>query len=170
MEFSKIVAGFPPGIRVPAELELLCKWVQENGYPISGLFKLSAQSYTTLHYWFGHDRVVSRFGIFGAGSDGTMYCVWQQDDGQEIIVYLESEGDRGVLTKNFRDFLRLLAIGYGELFIDDLTLPPTKMGAPAAFQQWVTETFQVTIPQVGNEITLPARETCQDIDAWIERV
>ena len=167
---EEIEGRFPPNIRMPEELRHFCSWVMENGYPISGCFKLRSDYYEAVKYWFGKDDFVHRFGMFGAGADGSLHNLWVQDDGKVVVVHMGSEGDSNfVLAENFKDFLRLLAIGYSELGFDDLSKPPAPEGINPKFQQWVRDTYKVTIPTLGSEIIVPAKERCQDFTAWIEQ-
>jgi hypothetical protein len=168
---DEIEAKFSPRIALPHELRQLCSWVQTHGYPISGCFEIRANYYDAIRYWFGKDTVTDRFGMFGAGADGSLYNLWIQDDGRIPIVHMGSEGENNfVLASNFKEFLRLLAVGYDEIGFDDLSVPPKSEDINPEFQSWVRETFQVSIPTVGTEITLPAQAQHQDFQAWIEQV
>jgi len=60
-----------------------------------------------------------------------------------------------------------LAVGYGEIGFDDLSRPATKV-PNAVFQRWVSETFSVSIPATGGEITERAKATHDDFDQWIQ--
>ncbi|MCT4581019.1 MAG: hypothetical protein N4A35_06340 [Flavobacteriales bacterium] len=161
--YDTIKKGIPNTIAIPHELELFCNWLDQNGYPISGCFELRADDGETMRYWLGMEGHSDRFGIFGAGSDGSLYAFWMDDEGQQKIVHLGSEGGQlYILADNFIDFLRLLAIGYDEIGFADLSktveewnisqgLPPND-GINSIFQKWVKTTFKTTIPIKGNEI------------------
>ncbi len=161
--FQKIQKGIPNTISIPKELELLCNWLDTHNYPISGYFELRADDGETMRYWLGVENLSNRFGIFGAGSDGSLYAFWINDEGQQKIVHLGSEGGQlYILADNFIDFLRLLAIGYDEIGFADLEqtisdwntsqgFPPNE-GINPIFQDWVKTTFKTSIPLKGNEI------------------
>lgn len=159
---------FPPAIAIPQELILLRAWLMEHGYPISGYFELRADDYDVMGAWFDRKPVAQRLAMFGAGPDGSPYSLWVQDDGRISVVHMGSEGTNNcVLTTNFVQFLRLLAVGYDEIGFDDLAAPPPEDCVNPAFQDWVRRTFSVEIPETGLEITDAARNNCQDFQAWM---
>ena len=117
--------GFPPSIRFPEELGLLCDWTEQNGYPVSGSFELRADDGEAIYWWFRSHAADDRLAQFGAGADGSLYCVWKQADGREPIVHLGSEGDAlMVLAGSIQEFITLLAVGDGEIGFEDLPAPP----------------------------------------------
>jgi hypothetical protein len=63
-----------------------------------------------------------------------------------------------------------LAIGYSEIGFDDLSQPPDAEGVNPAFQGWVRDTFKVSIPSTGIEITTPSQNQHQNFQAWIDDV
>ena len=143
--------------------------MHENGYPISGYFELSSHEDETIRLWFGSDKAVGHLAQFGSGPDGSLYCIWRQEDGRTPFVHMGSEGQNNiVLASDALGFLRLLAVGYDEIGFVDLSSPPeNKEEVNPAFQTWVTSTFNVTIPLTGQEITRPAQETHDDFEKWI---
>src|ERR1700677_1518689 len=149
---------FPAHIPIPPPLVQLCGWLETNGYPISGDFELRPDDGNSIKYWFGKDTVGDRFAVFGAGGDGSLYVIWQQDDGRTPVAHMGSEGIHNfVLAADFVDFLRLLAVGYDEIGFSDLGCRPSGDGINPAFQEWVRTTFSVAIPGTGAEITGPAQ-------------
>ncbi|SHI86362.1 SMI1/KNR4 family protein [Pseudozobellia thermophila] len=158
--FSEIKNGIPETIPVPKALKLLCDWVDENDYPISGGFELMADDGESIGSWFDSEDVSDRFGVFGTGPDGSLYALWIDDDGHQKIVHLGSEGDAlYILADSFVDFLRLLAIGYSEIGSADMTKTAEEWNSDdddesinPDFQKWVSATFHVTIPKTGSEI------------------
>ena len=168
MKVEQLQATFPTSIAIPDALAQLCAWHEFNGYPISGGFELYADVHNSIELWFGTPAVVDRFGVFGCGPDGSLFAIWRQDDGRQPIVHMGSEGQNNfVLACNGVDFLRLLAIGYDEIGFEDLSQPPTT--APnKLFQNWVAQTFAVSIPTIGSEITKAAENTHDNFEAWIE--
>jgi len=169
MDADKLAASLPQAIPIPAELRRLCDWLEEHGYPVSGGFEIREHDDETIRCWFGTDKAVGSLGQFGAGPDGSLYCVWRDPNGKSPIVHMGSEGQNNfVLASNAIDFLRLLAIGYDEIGFDDLSNPPSTDDANPAFQDWVSSTFTVSIPRIGIEITEPAQASHSDFQKWID--
>jgi hypothetical protein len=166
---ESISKHFPTGIVIPSELKALCEWNEKNGYPISGYFELRSGDGDDFFYWFGSRHADSDLALFGAGGDGSMYCVWKQEDGRQPIVHLGSEGDElKVLAKDMEDFLRLLAVGYGDLGHEDTSLPPEdKEEINPTFQNWIKNELKLTIPETGDEIIKTAISTHDDFAAWV---
>jgi len=165
---AEIKKGFPETVPCPEELALLVDWVKRNGYPISGYFELRADDGDTMFYWFGFRNVEKQLGQFGAGPDGSLYCVWDDEKGGYPIIHMGSEGQENkILASSFVDFLRLLAIGYGEIGFEDMASSPEENESNPTFQAWVKETFHVSIPNCGVEITNQAQEAKPDFQEWI---
>lgn len=171
MSPDQIKAGFPKEIPFPQELQQLCDWTSENSYPISGYFRLRADDGKGISYWFGFPNVTSRFGIFGLGPDGSLYAIWDDGQGGYPVVHLGSEGQNNmVLASDFIEFLRLLAVGYGELGFEELSQPPCDVEQNAIFKAWVENQFTTSIPTVGTDITLPAQTRHPNFQEWINDV
>ena len=158
---DKVKEGFPEGFPFPSELDMLCDWVDANGFPISGYFRIFAnEDKEAITFWMGFNDVNDYFGIFGKSADGSMYSLWRDEAHNTYkIVHMGSEGNQlFVLAHNFVDFLRLLAIGYDEIGFCDLSkLPEENEGYDAdtvnpRFAEWVRTTFNVTIPGTGEEL------------------
>lgn len=171
MNGDDIKKGFPPNIPFPRELEQLIDWTIQNGYPISGCFELRAGDADTMFYWFGFRHVDDKLAQFGAGPDGSLYCIWDAGENCYPVVHLGSEGNEiKVLASNFKDFLRLLAIGYDELGCEDLTKPPEETEVNFAFQNWVKNQFNTNIPTNGSEfIALEENGKCR-FENWVDHV
>lgn len=167
MLIDEIKKGIPDNLEIPGELDSLVEWVEENGYPISGCFELRADDGDTMFYWFGFRDVEKLLGQFGAGADGSLYCIWDNGTGEFPIVHMGSEGDSlFVLAPNFVEFLRLLAVGYSEIGFEDLNLPPEEDESNEIFSEWVSETFDVEIPSIGSEVT--SKYSGPDFQKWVE--
>jgi hypothetical protein len=167
-----IQKGFPSSISFPEELGLLCDWTEQNGYPISGYFELRADDGEAIYWWFRSHAADDRLAQFGAGADGSLYCVWKQDDGREPIVHMGSEGDAlMVLASNMKEFITLLAVGYGEIGFEDLSAPPESQDdVNPRFQRWVAETFAVTIPSTGRDIVARATSEHDDFKIFVDSI
>jgi len=74
--YTRIKKEIPKTITVPQELKLLCDWVDENDYPISGLFELREDDGDSIKSWFDNAAISDRFGVFGFGPDGSIYAFW----------------------------------------------------------------------------------------------
>jgi len=114
-----------------------------------------------------------------------MAAFWLDDAGTQRIVHLGSGSGSllcCVLADDPIDFLRLLAIGYDEICWDDqYSAPPNELlddDAPVvrpntAFQKWVIETFDVTIPRTALEIVkypsnMGDRKSRDPFCRWVE--
>lgn len=170
---DKVREGFPEGFPVPAELELLCDWADEHGFPISGYFRVHAnEDKEDITFYMGFNNVNDRFGVFGKSADGSMYALWRDDANDTKVVHMGSEGNHlMVLAHTFVDFLRLLAIGYDEIGFCDLSIPPQENEGydpetvNPRFAEWVRTTFNVTIPATGDEIV---NVYDKSFDNWIQ--
>ncbi len=165
--------------------ELKAGWTDDER-PGGTIIEFSAEGNAELHYWFGHERrdVLDRLCVFAhTGAEGSMAAFWLDDGGKQRIVHLGSGSGAVmccVLADDPIDFLRLLAIGYDEICWndafsespnadDELFVHPN-----IAYQNWVQETFGVTIPKTALEIVRnPAEMGDEDsLDAfcrWVEQ-
>jgi hypothetical protein len=136
----------------------------EYGRPGGTAIEFVACGGQDLHPWFGGNEPLQRRPCVFAqtGADGSVAAFWLSKDDQLKIVHMGS-GSGSVLTcvlaDNAVDFLRLLAIGYDELcWNDEFSAPPNTRNPDFTvepneiFQQWVRDTFQVTIPAIASEI------------------
>lgn len=123
-----------------------------------------AEGSVYLHQWFGaeHDEIKQRLCVFAqTGGEGSMGAFWLSDADEVKIVHLGSGSGsllNCVLADNGVDFLRLLAIGYDEICWDEAFDSPPEANTEfivqpnIEFQNWVKETFHVTIPETALEI------------------
>ncbi|MEM8528314.1 MAG: hypothetical protein AAGG68_26970 [Bacteroidota bacterium] len=129
-----------------------------------------------MKYWLGFDDLSDRFGVFGSSPDGSLYSIWLDDDHNQKIVHLGSEGgELYILSNTFVDFLRLLAIGYDEIGFADMSKTAEEWSAAIDmdidecininFRNWVKQKFNVDIPSKGEEITNIGDDT---FSKWIE--
>ena len=169
---NEIRRHFPEQIKFPYELEQLCDWLSENGYPISGDFELLADDGEFFFHWFGSHAADDKLALFGSGPDGSLYAIWLQEDGRQPIVHLGSEGDNlKVLAFSMLEFIQLLSIGYSEIGHDDLSKPPkTTDGINPKFQKWVKDIIQIEIPKIGNQIVQSAIDKHDNFNAWVATV
>ena len=70
-----------------------------------------------------------------------------------------------------KEFITLLAIGYGEIGFEDLSVPPQEEeDINPKFQKWVEDTFSVKIPATGGEIVDRATKAHEDFPAYVASV
>ena len=174
MNRSELAASFPETISLPPEIAELCDWQDEQGAEavLGGYFELRENDDETFSCWFGSDSPINELAQFGAGGDGSLFCIWRKPDGTRPIVHLGSEGDElYVLAVCAVDFLRLLAIGYSDIGSADFDLPSSDEGSPdninPEFQRWVRDEFDVAIPETGSEIVLPDDQRHQEFRHWV---
>ena len=172
MDTNALAATFPTTIQLPNEIRALCEWAANNGRHISGYFELCGHDDETLRCWFGTERAIGDLAQFGSGADGSLYCIWRAPDGSLPVVHLGSEGDAiYVLAPSALEFLRLLAIGYDEIGFADLASPPTEEdreeNVNPTFQQWVADTYDVSIPDTGGAIVNLDSPKHAALQGWI---
>jgi len=156
------------------EDELKAGWTDDER-PGGTIIEIAGSGNQGLEHWFGNDdpNVLNRLCVFArTGAEGSMAALWLDEKGTQKIVHLGSGSGSTlvcVLAPEPVDFLRLLAIGYDEICWnsefsaepnagDDITVHPNK-----PFQDWVAETFHVTIPKTADEIvTYPSEMDDED--------
>lgn len=171
--FEQIAASVPPGTILPPELRAVCDELDRVGYPISGRMEIRPDDFGGIVAWFGGDaEMASQFAPFGAGPDGSILAFWLLDgtDARNApVVHLGSEGDRCmVLARDFREFLRLFAIGYGELGFDDLSQPPRDPGSANWLRAMVREQYMLDVPATGAGMVAAAQAASPSVEAAIE--
>jgi hypothetical protein len=191
---DQMLAAFPPRIKVPEELVAYFRWLDEqdlyrnfdgDGFRHALVDPSQKQScigvlppdaeYAKLWTQSDDPEVYERLAKFcRTGGDGSYAALWLDNDGQVQIVHLGSGSGSvmlGVMVKNPVDFLRLLAIGYGELCwpehhartpddifaeeYEDQFGDDTGMEFPAppmALRNWLGSRFDVAVPEVASEI------------------
>ena len=169
IEDNKTYTDRSDGIRFGSlfsEQELKSTWTEKERYGGTNI-EFVACGNSGLEYWFGHNRkeVLNRLCVFArTGFDGSMAAFWLDDNHDQKIVHMGSGSGSTlvcVLAEDCVDFLRLLAIGYDEIcWSEEFSQPPnTNLGKGEQFihphidfQEWVSKTFNVTIPKNALEI------------------
>lgn len=169
---DRIEAEFPPGVKMPGEMRRLCDFLDRTEYPISGSMKLRPEG-EGLKGWFGAgSEAWHQLAGFGAGPDGSTLASWLYagpDVASAPVVHLGSEGDQlVVLADNFREFLALFGIGYGELGFDDLSRPPAKPESAERLRAWLAAEFGIRCPETGIELVRRAQALHPDFAAWVQ--
>jgi len=170
--FENIAANVPPGTILPPELRAVCDELDRVGYPISGCMKIRPDDFGGLLAWFGADaEMASQFAPFGAGGDGSILALWLlngMDARNAPVVHLGSEGDPCmVVARDFREFLRLFAIGYNELGFDDLSQPPSDPGSANWLRAMVRERYNLDVPVTGAEVVIAAQAATPSVEVAI---
>ena len=112
------------------------------------------------------------------GGDGSHVAFWRDDEGHRQIVHLGYEGRVCLVGHTPLDFLRLLAIGYEAVSEDCLpspSTPPAEEGRNQLYRAWLSESYNVTIPQTAIEIVGnipgPWSETSDDpFWLWVNKI
>ncbi len=160
---AELATAFPKAIELSADIRKFHEWFEQNGAVIgNGLFPLPHDD-ADITWHSGGKRTLGRLGVILCEDDGSRYCVWQSDDGRQPIVFLPAAGGEAcVLAENAIDFFRLVAVGYEDIWLEqyrggNFGEPETDTWVNHDFREWVTETFEVTIPQTGNAIVRKAQ-------------
>lgn len=169
---DQIAAEFPPGVSMPSELRALCDYLDRSGYPLSGGNRLRPEG-ETLKGWFGDgSEAWKQLAGFGAGPDGSILALWMyagQDSSNAPVVHLGSEGNSlVVLADSFREFLQLLAIGYGELGFDDLNAPPKEPGTAEGLRAWLASEYGIRPAPSAAELVRRAQSRHPDFGQWVQ--
>ena len=150
------------------------------------IIEFAGEGNVSMKYWFGHERpeVLNRLCVFArTGAEGSMAAFWLDDRGQQKIVHMGSGSGSTlvcVLADDPVDFLRLLAIGYDEIcWISATSGPPNSEGGLLVhrnleFQNWVAQSFSVTIPKTAGEIVkhpseMGDTESLDEFCQWVEK-
>lgn len=163
---NAIQVGFPPG-----DLRQLREFTATNDGTISGCFELEDDGRGSALAWFDGDaEAASLFAVFGRGPDGSLYAFWLHGNSEierAPIVLLDSECDgNAVIASDFREFLRLLAIGYEEPGRYPTTEPEDRESA-AALRDWLAKEFSLAAPETAKDIVASAGRQHPGLEEWI---
>lgn len=191
--FDRFLASFPADLQPPEPLLRYFRWADAQGLGRSNgdyhyaLIDPSQDASAVVltpvdpdhaRYWMDSEdpAITSRFAPFcRTGGDGSYAALWRDDAGATRIVHMGSGSGSamvGVLGETPVDFLRLLAIGYGELcWPETHAITPTEAffeengedeeewyeGAqppvkPEALQAWLLSEFAVSVPDTAVEV------------------
>ncbi|MFC7348324.1 hypothetical protein ACFQO9_16515 [Chryseobacterium zhengzhouense] len=155
-----IKQNFPTEVHFPIELEVLCNWIDENGYDnILTDIKLYGFQDSMTNYFDNGQKLEKYIGAFGHSADGSIFAILQIENNQKVV-HLGPKGSNWfIVADNFVEFLKILAIGYPHLTEDDLEKPPIESNPNDKFKKWVETTFNVTIPNSAKKITNKADKT-----------
>lgn len=168
---DEVQANFPDGIALPMCLRMLCDYLDENGYPLSGCFEICDWGRKDAEGWFPNDLATQqKVAIFGRGSTGSSYALWLVADpnpNEAPVVLFGSEGEFIVLASNAVEFCRLLGLGYTEVECDDLSNPPAEWSETAPLRSWLADKLHLDFPAIGQEIARKAQKKHRGFGAWM---
>ncbi|MDP8100837.1 hypothetical protein [Phocoenobacter atlanticus] len=171
----------PKDMQIPEELRLLYKWIEENNFYIDDengkrvglLYSPQSEPKGTIirftcdekdtWYWFDDNQDLEfkeRFCCFATSADGSMCGLWKSDTDEIKIVHIGSGSGSTllcILANNMLGFIRFLAIGYSEIcWEEEFSISPYEedpnLERNIYFENWVTKTFNIEIPQIATEI------------------
>lgn len=169
---------FPAGLPVPQPLRDLLRAFPQLRQPsasVSGSFAFHAQPPGAVARYFGEaghaggQAAAQHLGVFGVEPDGSAIAIWRAPQGGLPVVYLGSEGGGRVLASDALQFLRLLAVGYGEFALyGNLDEPPEEDGEVAPeLLAWLAAQG-LSVPATGEDILAEAEQRWPDFDGWVE--
>ncbi|MDT0268180.1 hypothetical protein RM844_18005 [Streptomyces sp. DSM 44915] len=157
-----------------AELDRLTEYLAASGVvPAEGFrpHPLGAESP-------GYPGADDRLRTFAtATSTGSSYAIWLRDDRAPLaslpVVFLADEGGLGLVARDFREFLRVLATGWspwggwhGVEYDDEDTA--AEEGEGAAFRAWLAAEFGIAPATDPNEVVRATEaELWEPFAAWI---
>ena len=129
----------------------------------------------------GGEGALGWFANFLVRGDGALFCLWRTEDGRFPVVFMPGNGVRPfILARDSLEFLRFLAIGYEDLWTKDHGIdlhggPPSYSEPPESevqvnpeFRNWVSDTFNVSIPQTGKATIEQARAEFPEWQTWFD--
>ncbi len=172
MKPSNIEATFLKDHRLPQPIVEICKFLEVNGYPISGCFELSIIGMEDLHQWFANQpSVCEQLLPFGRGASGDVYALWLTeglDENHAPVVMFGSEGELVVLAQDSQEFCRLLCLGYAEIGLDNPAACPTDFDETAPFREFMLERYGFSIPTTAAPIIDEATARFPAFVEWVE--
>ena len=144
---------------LPDDLERAWAWLEDHGYAVDapGGYYVTVSGeddssilFTadgTLEGWLEPDEpgYADVLPIGEADGSGSIIALWRDGDAVRVVL-LGSDGERGILAQDAREFLTLLAIGYVELNGIALGAEPEDPVETSRFREWLEGTFGVTVP------------------------
>ncbi|MGW2304207.1 SMI1/KNR4 family protein [Streptomyces sp. NPDC001809] len=124
-----------------------------------------------LRNWTGNQVLAGdAFRVFGQDGTGGLAAVWCVRPGRPLaeqpVVFMGSEGERGVVAGNLSDFLWVLADGYGPM---EAALYPEREPRPDGAPAGIAERYATTPRRPAREIVEETRAEfasfSDDIDA-----
>jgi hypothetical protein len=166
-----IEVTFPNGQKLPDPIRSICRFLDGNGYPISGCFELSTIGIDDMNHWFHKTpAAVNQLLPFGRGACGDVYALWLTEGlapDEAPVVMFGSEGELKVLALNSLEFCRLLCLGYSEVGLEDHSLPSSEYEETRRFRSYMIQQFTFELPKNGDCIIQPAMARFPNFEAWV---
>ncbi|MET7475663.1 SMI1/KNR4 family protein [Streptomyces sp. NPDC005648] len=112
--------AFPPALADVAQVEFDYDDGEGVDFEPYDAFDSAEETTDWLRNWTGnHDLDGDAYRVFGQDGTGGLVALWRVRSGRPLadqpVVFLGSEGERGVVAANLSDFLWVLAAGLGPL-------------------------------------------------------
>lgn len=166
---QKVISNFTKGMKVPKSWENVLDWAEKNlGKVIGGHFEIIENSNGTLKYLVNMtDKAAKSLAVIGDNGADNVFCIWQKDKKNALVVLLGDMGTARVLAENMDDFIDLLAVGYYEVEATDYAQEPvfpegTAHWKNTEFQAFYKKKFKKEVAKTGADIV--ARKTTTDAD------
>jgi hypothetical protein len=166
---EKVKINFTKGIKVPKSWEIVLDWSEKNiGKVIGGHFEIIENSNNLLQHLVDiNGKAAKSLAVIGDNGADNVFCLWQKDKKNALIVMLGEAGSARVIAENMDDFIQLLAVGYYEIEASDFDHEPVfPDGAEhwknPEFQAFYKKKFKQDVPKTGAEIV--TRITTKDAD------
>lgn len=111
---------FPPALAALAEVEFDYDDGEGIDFEPYGAFDSAEETTDWIRHWTGnHELDGDAYRVFGQDGTGGLAALWRVRPGRPLteqpVVFLGSEGERGVIAGNLSDFLWVLADGLGPM-------------------------------------------------------
>jgi hypothetical protein len=132
---------FPPALAEVARVEFAYEEGEGVDFEPYDAFESAEETSDWLRHWTGnHELDGGAYRIFGQDGTGGLAAVWCVRPGRSLVeqpvVFMGSEGERGVVAGNLSDFLWVLADGFGPmeaaLYVERETRPNPALAELAA--------------------------------------
>ncbi len=169
---EKIESTIISGKKLPKPISYICKYLDENNYPISGFFELSTNGIDDMLHWFRKNpHAVDELIPFGRGACGDVYCLWLTNGlcpEDAPIVMFGSEGELLVLAKDSKEFCKLLCLGYSEVGLEDHTVAGKEFSKTEKFRDYIVGIYNFELPETGEFIIDQANKLYPYFKTWVE--
>ncbi|MFF9503553.1 SMI1/KNR4 family protein [Streptomyces sp. NPDC014656] len=151
---------FPAALGEVARVEFAYGEDGEGGVDFEpyGAFDSAEETTDWIRHWTGnHELDGDDFRVFGQDGTGGLAAIWCVRPGRALdeqpVVFLGSEGERGVVAGNLSDFLWVLADGFGPM---EAALYPERPACPDAGLTALAERHARTPRRAAREIVAGA--------------
>ncbi len=154
----------------PATLERLAAIGDDEGFGDNVDLSVAANWETGgPRAWTGNPEAEEHFRVFGSDGSGGLLAFWLVEAGKPLaaqpIVFLESEGDLGVVARDLGDFLVLLGDGVGPY---ELVQYGSSSGEPLAAVRALASEIASTKGRRAIDVIRDANRSYPDFEAWMD--